>query len=65
MPQLSEAEVLEIEIEAAWEAFTDADPRMSTEHIKELDPTFYRLLALSFSRGYVAGAANTIRSMEK
>lgn len=64
MPQLSEAQLLEIEIAAAWEVFTDSDPTMSTEHIKELDPTFYRLLALAFSRGYVAGAANTLRSIQ-
>jgi len=63
MPELSEAELLEIEIAAAWEVFTDSDPKMSTEHIKQLDPTFYRLLALAFSRGFVAGAASQIRSM--
>ncbi len=64
MPQLSEAELLEIEIGAAWEVFADRDPMMSTEHIKELDPAFYRLLELAFWGGYVAGAGNTLRSIE-
>lgn len=59
---LSEVELLELEINAAWEVFTDSDPKMSTEHLKALDPTFYRLLALAFSRGFVAGAASQIRS---
>ncbi len=64
MPDLSEIELLEIEIAAAWEVFTDSDPKMSTEKIKELDPGFYRLLALAFSRGFVAGAASQIRSIQ-
>jgi hypothetical protein len=64
MADLSETELLEIEIAAAWEVFTDSDPKMSTEKIKELNPAFYRLLALAFSRGFVAGAASQIRSID-
>ena len=62
---LSEAELLEIEIAAAWEVFCDGDPNMSTENIKGRDPAFYRLLALSFSNGFVAGAKSILRSTEK
>ena len=65
MAQLSEHELLEIEIDEAWNAFCDGDPNQSTEHFKTLDPEGHRLLKLAYSRGFTDGAKSILRGRMK
>ena len=62
---MSEADLLLLQMDAAWETFCDADPNMSTAHLEKIEPEVVSLLKLAFGSGYTAGARSVYRSAEK
>ncbi len=62
---LSEKQLLELEVETAWEAFMDSDPERHARMLKRLDPKFYSLLKLAYQHGYSDGAQSVLRNVPK
>ena len=58
---LSDAEKLEIQIEAAWEVFCDSDPERHAKLLKLMDTKFYQLMKLAYAHGFTDGMQSVLR----
>ena len=56
MAELTPEEMTLLELEAAWEAFCDANPD-SMHQLQALSESSHTLLELAFKAGYTSGAA--------
>jgi hypothetical protein len=65
MPEeLTPQELTLLELEAAWEAFCDANPD-SMHKLKALSENEHALLELAFKAGYTSGAAMQLLQFRK
>ena len=60
---LSEQQLLELEIETAWETFMDTDPERHAGMLKRLDPPMYQMIKLAYQHGYSDGAQSVLRGV--
>ena len=59
---LTPDELTLLELDAAWEAFCDANPD-SMNQLKELSESSFTLLELAFKAGYTSGAGSQLRQI--
>ncbi len=59
----SEKELLDLEIDASWEAFCDESPGRHAK-LQQLTNEFYLLLKLAHAQGYITGARSELRKMQ-
>ncbi len=64
MPDLSLDELMRLELDAAWEAFCDANGD-SMEQLQEISESAHTLLELSFKAGYASGAGSQLRQIRE
>jgi len=62
---LTPSQLLELEIESAWDVFRDSDPEGHADVLKILDPKCYEMMRLAFAHGYSDGAQSVYRSLQK
>ena len=64
MPDLSPDELMLLEVQSAWEAFCDgsADPMAQ---FQMLSSSSHKLIELAFKAGYLSGAGNQLRQIQK
>lgn len=62
---LSTEELLELELDSAWEAFCDSDQLNHARVLSIVDPKFYELMKLAYKHGYTDGARSIIRSQQE
>ena len=62
---LSPQQLLELEMETAWENFCDADELQHARILEAMDPNFYQMMKLAYQHGYSDGAQSVYRSLQK
>jgi len=62
---LTDIELLQLELDTAWETFCDQNPQHHAEMLKDADPRYYTLLKLAYQHGYTDGAQSVIRSTKE
>jgi hypothetical protein len=64
MPEIPPDQLVLLELDAAWEAFSDANPD-SMNQLKALSESSHLLLELAFKAGYTSGAAMQLLQFRK